>query len=426
MKPLRLMVLGGGSSQESLLRRCRQLGWEIVLVDQNPSAPGRRYADEFVQVSTFDIPGVEEAARYFRPESIVTVGSDQPVFTAAVVSERMGIASALAPDTAAKTTNKRIMKEALRSAGVSTVDYVVVDLATPRPLPLPVVVKPLDSQGQRGVSLVVEAEEYGPAVEEALAYSREEAVLVESYYPSTEVTVSGWVSRGGVDVWSMTDRVTVSPSLSLGVCAAHRYPSIHAGRWYEAVVAASRRIVETFGITDGPIYFQFLIGEDGVKANEVACRLGGAYEDESLPLVAGVDPIGKQLELCLRLARGRGAGPSAGNIPSGGPEWPAGGCFSVPLLFCREGVIEGYEGEDAVSSLPGVANCRFLLPLGTRILPMRNSTQRVGYAVLYGDTQEAVNDTVEALFDNLTVADTSGNNLLIDFRELCMFPEGVR
>ncbi|MFP4431848.1 MAG: hypothetical protein ACLFPV_11410 [Spirochaetaceae bacterium] len=424
MKPLRLMVLGGGSSQESLLRRCRRLGWEVILVDQNPSAPGRRYADEFVQVSTFDIPGVEEAARHLRPESIVTVGSDQPVLTAAVVSERIGIASALAPDTAAKTTNKRIMKEALSSAGVSTVDYAVVGLGTPGPLPLPVVVKPLDSQGQRGVSLVVEPEKYGPAVEEALGYSREEAVLVESYYPSTEVTLSGWVSGGEVDVWSMTDRVTVSPSLSLGVCAAHRYPSIHAGRWYETVVAASRRIVEAFGITEGPIYFQFLVGKEGVKANEVACRLGGAYEDESLPLVAGVDPIGKQLALCLRLARGRGPGPSAGNIPSGVPERPAGGCFSVPLLFCREGVIEGYEGEGAVFSLPGVANCRFLLPRGTRIRPMRNSTQRVGYAVIHGDTQEMVNRTVVTLFDNLAVRGASGQNLLFDFRELCMFPEG--
>jgi biotin carboxylase len=426
MKALRLMVLGGGSSQESLLRRCRQLGWEIILVDQNPSAPGRRYADKFVQVSTFDIAGVEEAARHLRPESIVTVGSDQPVLTGAVVSERVGIPAALTPETAAKTTNKRIMKGALRDAGVPTVDYEVVGLKSSRPLPLPVVVKPLDSQGQRGVSLVTGDGEYGPAVEEALAYSREESVLVEAYYPSTEVTVSGWVSGGEVDVWSMTDRVTVSPSLSLGVCAAHRHPSIHAEEWYETVASASRRIVEAFGITEGPIYFQFLVGEEGVKANEVACRLGGAYEDESLPLVSGVDPIGKQLELCFRLARGEGDGASFGDAPTEAPGKAAGGYFSVPLLFCREGVIRDYKGEGAVASLPGVANCRFLLPLGTRIFPMRNSTQRVGYAVVYGGTKEAVNTTVERLFDSLAVSDTSGNNLLLDFRALCMFPEGAR
>lgn len=422
MEPLRLMVLGGGSSQESLLRRCRRLGWNIILVDQNPSAPGRRYADEFVQVSTFDIPGVEEAARNLEPEYIVTVGSDQPVLTAAVVSQRIGIASALTPGTATKTTNKRIMKEALQGAGVATVDYAVVGLDAARPLALPVVVKPLDSQGQRGVSLVAKPEEYGPAVEEALAYSREEAVLVEAYYPSTEVTVSGWVAGGAVDVWSMTDRVTVSPDLSLGVCAAHRYPSIHAESWYEEVASASRRIVEAFGITEGPIYFQFLVGEEGVKANEVAGRLGGAYEDESLPLVTGVDPIGRLLELCLRLARGMRASASVGRAR---PGEGASGYFSVPLLFCREGVIAAYEGETAVSSLPGVGSCRFLLPLGTRILPMRNSTQRVGYAVVHGDTKEAVNATVDALFDSLAVLDPSGKNLLFDFRELCMFPEGA-
>ncbi len=419
MEPLRLMVLGGGSSQESFLRRCRNLGWHLVLADKNPRAPGRRYADRFVQVSTFDIPAVEDAARQLSPECIVTVGSDQPVYTAAVVSDRIGIPCALSPATAAKTTNKRVMKESLRSAGVPTVDYRTVGVGESCPLPFPVVVKPFDSQGQRGVCRVSAEEEYQPAVEAALGYSREEEVLVEEYYPSTEVTLSGWVSGGVVEVWSMTDRVTVPPELSLGVCAAHRFPSVHGEDRHDTVVNYSKRIVSTFGIADGPIYFQFLIGDQGVKANEVACRLGGAYEDESLPLAVGVDPVGKQVELCYRLARGEGAEGTPGTPRIE----PLGDCFSVPLLFCREGVVAGYEGAVEASRLPGVAGCRFLLPEGTRILPMRNSTQRVGYAVVYGRTRREVNDRVGGLFDRLKVSDYRGENLLLDLRQLCMFPE---
>ncbi len=419
MEPLRLMILGGGSSQESFLRRCRNLGWHILLADKNPRAPGRRYADEFVQVSTFDIPALEEAARRLSPEAIVTVGSDQPVYTSAVVSDRIGIPCALSPDTAAKTTNKRVMKKSLRSTGVPTVDYRTVGLGRSCPLPFPVVVKPLDSQGQRGVRRVGAEEEYEPAVEAALGFSREKEVLVEAYYPSTEVTLSGWVSGGVVDVWSVTDRVTVPPELSLGVCAAHRYPSVHAESSHETVVEFTKRIVSGFGIAEGPIYFQFLVGDQGVKANEVACRLGGAYEDESLPLVIGVDPVGKQVELCYRLARGEGAG----GMPATPPIESVGDCFSVPLLFCREGVVAGYDGAEEASRLPGVAGCRFLLPRDTRILPMRNSTQRVGYAVVYGQTQREVNDRVDKLFDRLKVFDSSGENLLLDFRHLCMFPE---
>ena len=421
MDPLRLMVLGGGSSQESFLRRCRNLGWHIVLADKNPTAPGRRFADEFVQVSTFDISGVEEAARRLNPEGIVTVGSDQPVYTSAVVCERIGIPCSLSPQTAAKTTNKRIMKESLLSAGIPIVVYRTAGLGQTCPLPFPVVVKPFDSQGQRGVRRVEDEDGYQAAVEAALGYSREEQILVEAYYPSTEVTLSGWVTGGVVDVWSVTDRVTLPSELSLGVCAAHRFPSVHTGRWYDTLVDYSKRIVSAFGIAEGPIYFQFLIGDDGVIANEVACRLGGAYEDESLPLVAGIDPVGKQVELCYRLARGEGAA----GAPATPRIEPVGACFSVPLLFSREGVIAAYEGIEEATRIPGVAGCRFLLPRSTHILPLRNSTQRVGYAVVHGETRRQVNDRVEALFDRLKVLDSSGHNLLMDLRRLCMFPEAL-
>ena len=419
MTPLRLMVLGGGSSQESLLRRARKLGWYVLLVDHNPRAPGRRHADEFVEVSTFDAPGVLQAARRLKPDSLVTVGSDQPVYTCAVVSEELSIPFFLSAKSAEKTTNKRAMKLGLREAGVPTVPFEFLSLDTAPTLPLPLVVKPLDSQGQRGVTLVREEQLFDPAVEEALSFSRESTVLVERYYPSTEVTLSGWVRRGHMEVWSLTDRVTVSPEMSLGVCAAHRFPSIHTEVWGTTVEQYSRRIVATFGIKEGPIYFQFLIGEEGVKANEVACRLGGAYEDESLPLVVGVDPVGEQLALCERLL-GREA--SGGSLKEALLDTPA-RFFSVPLLFCREGTVASYEGDEAIREMPGIWNCRFLLPVGTRILPMRNSTQRVGYAVVAGGSKEEVNSCITRLFENLAVRNEVGENLLLDFRQLCSFPE---
>ncbi len=434
---MRVMVLGGGSSQEAFLRRCKEAGWWVILVDQNPNAPGRRFADQFVEVSTFDPEGVEVAARRLHPDCLATVGSDQPVRTAAVVSRRLGLPYPLAPETAERTTNKRQMKVALYHNGIPTVAFEFLGPGEGGTLSYPKVIKPLDSQGQRGISLVGDPSTVHAAVSHALRYSQCGEVLAEEYYPSEEVTLSGWVEGGHLSVWAMTDRIRVAPEISLGVCVAHRYPSIYEEADGAAVRSLAAKVVPAIGVENGPVYMQFLIGREGIVVNEVACRLGGAYEDESLPLIADIDPIREQMELCARLVSSRTSvrwlgesvtparrGASAKVAPalvSGRRE----GVFCVPLLFCEAGTISSYEGWEEAAGLPGVVSCRNLLPVGTEIRSMENSTQRVGYAVLHGSSRETVNRSVEELFAHLRVVEPSGKNILMDTRGLCRFPDGM-
>ncbi|MFP4151767.1 MAG: hypothetical protein ACLFR8_06740 [Alkalispirochaeta sp.] len=465
---MRLMILGGGSSQLGAFRRARELGITTILADRDPNAPARAPADEFVPASTFDIDAVVDAARMTRAEAIIALGTDQPVLTAAVASARLGLPFPLTPERALSVTNKRVMKQIFDDEGIPTPRWCLIGpdrtewerrgFFRLRP---PYVVKPVDSQGQRGIIIANTPDEVAAQYPVTRSYSREEEILVEEYFPSREVTVSGWAySPDEVEIWTVTDRVTIDNPPGLGVCLAHRYPSYHAGSHLPRIEELTHRIVRSFRLGGGPIYFQMLVGAEGqartrlpagteepsvvpagtevpprqelsgetppgdgsgeerigiiqpVLVNEIAFRLGGAYEDQSIPPVTGVDLLARQLS-----AARNGfsvAAPEAGARGGAVPEYTH---FAVPLIFARPGTVARLSGAEELLTLPGITDCRFILPEGTVIREMTNSTQRIAYAVLHGTSAEEINTLVDTVFDTLRVENPDGENLLLDTRD---------
>ncbi len=96
---------------------------------------------------------------------------------------------------------------------------------------------------------------------------------------------------------TMTDRVTFSEDNKIGVCVSHEHPSVHIENYGDTAKRLTEKIVNAFEIENGPIYFQFLVGKEGMLVNEIACRIGGAYEDQFIPKITGFDILGEQLNI---------------------------------------------------------------------------------------------------------------------------------
>lgn len=406
----RLLVLGGGSSQLSLLKRCRNLGFFTILADRNPKAPGRALCDTFEEASTFDAGAILAAASRRKADAILTAGTDQPVLVAARVAQKLGLPSFLDIETALAVTNKRVMKTRLCELGLPSADWVIVDkdfqAKELSKLSPPYVTKPVDSQGQRGVYCLPDIGAVMDVAEDVCSYSREDHFLVEEFYPGPEVTVSGWVARGETKILTITDRVTREFPPHIGVCFAHRYPS-HLESKFQEISSLTRRIVEGFRIKEGPIYFQFLCGESGVFVNEISCRLGGAYEDLFIPRVTGID----LLDLLIRGSLGERVVPVpySGFDPAVAPKR-----VSVPLMFCRPGRITGLSDLRRVRSLPGVVAAQWLQPEGTEIGQLVNSTARAAFLVVEAATRIDINNHVVKAIGKMSVRDEEDREMLLD------------
>ena len=86
---MRLQILGGGNNQLGAIRRAAEQGHEVVLVDYFKNPPGRKYAAFNEVVSTFDVEKNIEIAKKYRVDGVMTMGTDQPVYTVARVAEAL-------------------------------------------------------------------------------------------------------------------------------------------------------------------------------------------------------------------------------------------------------------------------------------------------------------------------------------------------
>ena len=408
---IKLHILGGSYGQLNAIERARKMEIHTVVSDINPEAPGIKIADEKSGASTFDFRKVADDARKFGSSAFLATGTDQPVLTAALASELLNIPYFLNSQTARLVTNKREMKRAFRDLGIPTSPFQIIsrdtDIRELSGLNPPLVIKPLDSQGQRGVMRLESPEEIPGVIDKVLSFSRENEVLIEEYYPSGEVTISGWVEDGKYIHLTTTDRITRDNLPSIGVCPAHHYPSRFSEKEAE-LIGLTEDIVTGFGIPRGPVYFQYLIGDKGIRINEAACRLGGAYEDEFIPWITGVDIM----EIMIKMSCGMDF-----SFPTGIMREK--NCYvSLQMFFYNQGVLKGQKGMEEISKLPGILGGRFLLSPGTIIGSRENSTQRAGYFIASGKTAGAVNLLAIKAFNCLKAWNENGNSLIASRPEL--------
>jgi len=118
-----LMLLGGSNCQISAVRMAKAMGHKVVLADYLENPPARGLCDVHVRASTFDADACIRAAKKYRIDGVFTVGTDQPVYTAALVAKALSLPSPISVETALTATNKKVMKEAFVKDGVPHVPY---------------------------------------------------------------------------------------------------------------------------------------------------------------------------------------------------------------------------------------------------------------------------------------------------------------
>lgn len=402
-----LLLLGGSSCQLSAARRARELGFRVVLADYTEAPPAAPLVDMHERVSTFDFSACLEVARRHHVSGVVAVGTDQPVYTAAAIAQALSLPSPISVQTALRATNKRAMKEAFAAHAVPNAPHVFVSRDHPfaGDLRAPYVLKPLDSQGQRGVFLLHTPREVMDRLPETLSFSRLSEALVESWYESDELTFSAWLHEGEVYPLALTDREHCADSTHIGVCAAHRYPSVHA-RLEEEALALSRRVVKALDAREGPLYLQFLLGKKGLIVNEAALRVGGAFEDIFVPEITGFSLLDAALHTAMGL-------PYA--VPQPRDAWPLGVQASVQMLFLRPGQPETRTPEETLRALPGVRYAGYHYAFGQSVPAFSNATARYGYAVLVSGNGDMAS-LVDSFYQNASVRDAQGQELLMTRR----------
>jgi biotin carboxylase len=406
MPDARLMVLGAGRHQAGLIARAECRGIEVVAVDYHEHSPGKSLATHPVLADALDVAANIEIAARYGVDGVVTVGTDQTVQVMAAVAADRGLPCHVDVDAARVATNKLHMRRALEAAGVPIAPGQVVESPAEidPALRLPLVVKPVDSQGQRGTSKVTDRAGLVPAVVAALSESRSRRALIEEFVQGPEVTLNGWVHDGTAHLLAINDRLTYNPPPAVGICLQHIYPSRHAAGRATEGAAVLQRIAEAYGMVAGPLYVQVIVGSDRLVVIEAAARVGGGHEASLLPAVGSDDLIDRSIDLALGLPT---EAPTGVYRDVGHPVHGL-----VNFIVAEPGTLVGYAGMEEVLAEGLAAEGGWYHTPGHEQGPIVNSLGRIGYTVVLASDRPSLLADAATVYRRLAAYSPDGRNLV--------------
>lgn len=390
----KMMILGASKLQIPAIKKAKELGYQIILVDYNENAPGFALADVKLVVSTLDQEAVLLEAQRLKPDVIITSTSDGPVRTAAYVNEKLGKRPDLSYENALCATIKSKMRDRLKECGVPIPKYFAAeDFAAyseaVRGLSGNCIVKPADNAGSRGVVLL--NADHGEMMEQIYQYSRENSrngtVMVEEVMEGPEVSVEALVIEGEPHIITVTDKYITPPPYFVEL--AHCEPSVLANDTIEAIKAVAAQAIKAIGIENAPAHVEIKVTEDGPKIVELAARLGGDFITSKLvPLSTGIDLVGASVLL------------ATGEKPDLTPKRQQGAAIHF-IHTQQEGILSGITLPEPGQA--GVEEIVLYKKLGERVNGTRSSNDRLGHVITTGASAKEAKALGEEIISRISV-----------------------
>lgn len=370
------------------IRSCLSRGWMVTVADGNPEAPGAALCHLFLPVDLRDVEGMIEAARSVKEkeglDGVFTAGTDFS-YTVAAVAEALDLPG-IPPEAARAASDKVRMREVFREHGIPAPEFTRIEdeddvRRRVEELSFPLVVKPVDNMGARGVRRVDTCSELEDAVAEARGNSHSGRVIVEEYIEGPEFSIDAIVERGRVSITGFADRIIrFSPFF---VEMGHTLPSEIEPSLRGRIESTFVRAIEALGITDGAAKGDIKWNGRQAVVGEVAARLSGGYMSGwTFPYATGIDLSGAALNIAV-------------GLPAGDLE-PKHGRVSAERAFISiPGTVESLEGEDDVRAMERIAELFVRVAPGDRVRFPTNNVEKCGNVIAVDDTRERASAAAE-------------------------------
>ena len=371
----KLLFLGGPVFQIPMIEKAKAMGLRVGIVDRDEEAAARPYADDFFRASLLDRDEVFSVVEHYHPDGVICGACDTSVQTAAAVCEHFNLPGNTMA-IAKRATDKLLMLKAFERGGVPHPAYQFIPrdaVATALPtLPYPLISKPVDSSGSRGINLITCPEEYLAKVTESSEAGRSGDILLEEYLDGNEISVEVVVLRGEPYVLQVTDKITTGTPHFCEI--GHSQPAALSGALRQKVEVVAKGACRAVGLQNSPAHIEMKLTKNGPRMVEMGARMAGDTISTYLidTSLQGVD----MAETAIRIALGEDF-----ELPAyrNSGEWSA-----VRMIGSRKGTLTSMSGTEAARAVPGVVNVTFMGKVGRHYEAARSNSDRVGFVVAKG------------------------------------------
>lgn len=382
-----ILVFGCGELQRSIIGRAHKKGLFVVGIDPCADAYCKDDTDAFEVVGGQDYEGTCAIVEKYGIDAIVTAATDKPLVMMARVAEKYGFPF-FSVDTARWSTDKFLMKERFELGGIPHArGRLISRVEEADDLVYPVIIKPRDNSGSRGVKLCRNQEELRNSIDEALENSHLDSVLVEEYIEGPEYSIEGLHYDGKSEVIQFTEKKTTE--FPYNVELGHKQPALLTDEQKDALREIVAKIGSALRFENCPSHTELKINDRGIFVIETSPRLGGDFITSTLvPLSTGIN-MEDQL---LNIAMGEPVDTKTGRV-----EKAAG----VEFFHFPEGIVRSIDETllDKIRKQPEVFFAELKLKEGDCVPPITSSLCRYGEFIVSGESYMNLYTEIAFLLD---------------------------
>ena len=303
----KLMILGGSRYAVPVIEAAHKLGLYVITCDYLPDNIAHKYSDEYCDVSIIDKEKTLEAAKKLQIDGIVSFACDPGVTTAAYIAEKMGLPFQGSYESTEILQDKGLFRDFLTKHGFNVphakryidkkAPFNDIDFFT-----WPVIVKPVDSAGSKGVTKVDSPDKLAEAIETAVGGSHNGAYIIEDFltFKGYHSSADPFTVDGELKFVSYSDQLFDKEADNPYTPAYIIWTTSMAKEDQDYLTKETQRLLTLLGMKTGIYNIETCVGSDGKPyIMEVSPRGGGCKIAELQRLAYGVDLIENEVRKAI-------------------------------------------------------------------------------------------------------------------------------
>ena len=398
------LVLGGTFPHIKLIHKLQKRGFHTILVDYLDNPIAKHAADEHVQESTLDIQKVLEIARRLDAKLVISACIDQANLTACYVMEQLGFPPPYSYETALLVTNKVLMKQRMIENDIPTPLCVYLnDLKEihNHEIRFPVIVKPADSNGSKGVRRADNDHDLLESLTDALNISRNKKAIVEEYIEGKELGVDCIVTDSQeVEIVMTRERQKIPATTDrIQQIFGSIWPADLTVKQVNELQRLAGKIAKVFNLKNTQLMIQAIIQNDEIYIIEIAPRVGGSENCRIIKMHTGLDVIDATIQSYL-------------GIPIISDYRRPTSYFADNYLYMKPGIFGEIVGYEDLVRRGAIEYLNTYKTKGTEIAADMTSMNRVGVFTVQSECTSDLSNKIQTAIDSIEVHDIHGKPLM--------------
>lgn len=409
----KLLVLGGTLISCEIVKAAKKMGLYVIVADYNEReySPAKKIADEDFCISATDVDAIVELIKREKVDGVITGFADVLLPYYAEICDKAGLPCYGDKKNFEIFTNKKIYKQLCKEFDIPIIEDYSLEEAESGDIQFPVLVKPIDNSGSRGITICNGVEDLKEAYDYAQTNSKSGEVLVEPYVDANECTVFWLFVDGRYYVSVIGNRhMKLFYDNLLPLPVGYSYPANITDKYISETYPNFCRMLNSIDVKNGMMFVQCKVVDSVCYAYDIGYRLTGSLEYINLYETCGYNPLEMMINFAIY---GKMTDEEIDNKID--PYLHGRYAYNVSCL-ANKGTIREIKGIETVLNYPFVDRL-FLSHLpGERITEeMEGRLSQIAIRVLgHADSKDDVYDCMREIHDGISILSEDNQELLMD------------